>query len=134
MPRIRSAFCGIAATLLDAVTMIALVEGCRCGYGLAAALAALAGASMGFYANRTWAFRNPSPHRASHVLGFIAIACVNALAVAGAVHVMTGAFHAPYLLAKAIAAAVTFVFWTYPMQARLFAPTSRQGATHDHAT
>ena len=105
--------------------MVLLVELAAVTPALAAAGAALAGAGVVFALNRRWAFRDPRPLDVRQVLAFAAVAGGSALINAGVVHLLAGVLRLAYLAAKAVSAAVVFLTWSYPVQARLvFAPRS----------
>jgi putative flippase GtrA len=114
----RTALSGLAATAVDLATLITLVEGFGMGVGAAAFLAATCGAIAQFALAKCWAFRDRSPVRARQVSAYALVALGNALFVASAVHLVSG-LGAPYLIAKAVAAFVVFVSWSYPAQKRL---------------
>jgi hypothetical protein len=53
---------------------------------------------------------------------------VTAAFTAAAIHILAVLIGIPYLIAKAIAAALVFVLWTYPAQARLVFPEAAEAA------
>ena len=122
---LRSAASGVAGTVVDFTAMACFVEIMRLGYGIAAASASLVGAVLCFALNRYWAFGDVSPLRADQLARFALIVLGTMLMVATTVHVLAGTLHVAYLAAKAIAAVVVFAIWTYPMQARVFAPNAK---------
>ena len=122
---LRSAACGVAGTIVDFTAMACFVELMRLGYGIAAACASLVGAVVCFALNRYWAFGDASPLRAGQLARFAFIVAGAMLMVATTVHLLAGPLHVAYIAAKAIAAVVVFAIWTYPMQARVFAPNAK---------
>jgi putative flippase GtrA len=114
----RTALSGLAATGVDVVTLIALVEGFGMAVGAAAFLAATAGAIAQFALAKCWAFRDRSPVQVRQVGAYALVALGNALFVASAVALLAG-LGLPYLAAKAAAAFVVFVSWSYPAQKRI---------------
>ncbi len=114
----RTALSGLAATAVDVATLIALVEGFGVGVGVAAFLAATAGAIAQFALAKCWAFRDRTPVQVRQVGAYALVALGNALFVASAVHLLAG-LGAPYLIAKSVAAFVVFVSWSYPAQKRI---------------
>ncbi len=121
---VRVGVSGVVATGIDIAALILLVEALRSHVTLAAFLAAALGGVCNFLINKYWAFRDGSriDLRQVTVYGFVSL--VTAAFVAAAVHVLAVVMVLPYLLAKAIAAALVFLVWTYPAQSRLVFPCS----------
>jgi putative flippase GtrA len=121
---VRVGVSGVVATGIDIAALILLVEALRSHVTLAAFLAAALGGVCNFLINKYWAFRDGSriDLRQVTVYGFVSL--VTAAFVAAAVHVLAVIMVLPYLLAKAIAAALVFLVWTYPAQSRLVFPCS----------
>jgi putative flippase GtrA len=121
---VRVGVSGVVATGIDIAALILLVEALRSHVTLAAFLAAALGGVCNFLINKYWAFRDGSriDLRQVTVYGFVSL--VTAAFVAAAVHVLAVVLVLPYLLAKAIAAALVFLVWTYPAQSRLVFPCS----------
>jgi putative flippase GtrA len=109
---------GIVGTVFDVAVLVALVES-GAPVALAAFLGAAAGAVVCFTVNKRWAFRDPSPLALRQVAAFTAVAAVTATLMAIAMHVATHELHLPYLVSKAMCAAVVFATWSYPAQRRL---------------
>lgn len=109
---------GVAGSILDIVTLIALVEG-----GTRVALAAFSGAAAGavvcFLVNKYWAFRDHTPLSLRQVGSFGVVAVGTALLMAAAMQVVVVGMGVPYLLAKLLCAAVVFAVWSYPAQRQL---------------
>ena len=119
---IRVGVSGVVATSIDVATLIFLVEVVGCHVTLAAFLAAALGGVSNFLINKYWAFRDGSPIDLRQVSVYAFVSLITAAFVAAAVHLLAVVMVLPYLLAKAIAAALVFVVWTYPAQARLVFP------------
>lgn len=119
---VRVAASGVIATSVDVAALIALVELLGSHVTLAAFFAATFGAITNFLINKYWAFRDPAPLELRQVTVYAFVSLVTAAFVAATVHVLAVLMHLPYLLAKAIAAALVFVVWTYPAQSRLVFP------------
>jgi putative flippase GtrA len=119
---VRVGVSGVVATGIDIAALVLLVEALRSHVTLAAFLAAALGGVCNFLINKYWAFRDSSriDLRQVTVYGFVSL--VTAAFVAAAVHVLAVVMALPYLLAKAIAAALVFLVWTYPAQSRLVFP------------
>jgi putative flippase GtrA len=110
---------GVAATAVDVLTLVALVEVGASQVTIAAFLAATAGGVTNFVINKYWAFADRSRLGVRQVSSYALVALVTAMFVAASVHVLAVLLGLPYLLAKAIAAILVFVFWSYPAQARI---------------
>jgi len=114
---------GIVGTLLDLTVLVLCVE-----RGVAVPIAAFLGAGAGsgacFLASKYWAFRDPRPLSLGQVSSFGLVAVVSALLMALAMSIVAVAMGVPYLLAKAICAALVFFLWSYPAQRRLVFPRS----------
>jgi putative flippase GtrA len=110
---------GMIATAIDVVTLIALVELLGSHVTIAAFLAAVAGGVGNFAVNKYWAFKDRSPVDLRQVASYAIVSLVTAMFVASMVHVLAVLLGVPYLLAKAIAAALAFILWSYPAQSRL---------------
>ena len=72
-----------------------------------------------FAVSKYVAFRDPSPVRLRQVAAFALVALATALFTAIAMQVAAVALGVPYLVAKALCAALVFVLWSYPAQRRL---------------
>ena len=118
---------GVVATGIDIAALIILVEALGSHVTLAAFLAATLGGVCNFLINKFWAFREKSPIDLRQVTVYAFVSLVTAAFVATVVHLLAVVLVLPYLLAKAIAAVVVFVVWTYPAQSKLVFPP----ASHD---
>ena len=118
----RAAVSSGIATGVDVLLLIALVEVGSVFVSLAAFLAALAGGVTNFVLNKVWAFKDGSPWSVSQVGRYALVSLVNAALVAGAVHLFAVVAGLAYLLAKALAAVLVFVAWSYPAQAKFVFP------------
>lgn len=119
---VRVGVSGVVATGIDIAALVLLVEALRSHVTLAAFLAAALGGVCNFLINKYWAFRDSSriDLRQVTVYGFVSL--VTAAFVAAAVHMLAVVMVLPYLIAKAIAAVLVFLVWTYPAQSRLVFP------------
>lgn len=121
---VRVGVSGVAATGIDIAALVLLVEALGSHVTLAAFLAAALGGVSNFLINKYWAFRDRSPLELRQVTVYSFVSLVTAAFVAVAVHLLAVVMVLPYLLAKAIAAVLVFVVWTYPAQARLVFPSA----------
>src|SRR5262245_13847489 len=113
---VRVGVSGVVATGIDVATLVFLVEVVGCHVTLAAFLAATLGGVSNFLINKYWAFRERSPIDVRQVSVYAFVSLVTAAFVAAAVHLLAVVLVLPYLLAKAIAAVLVFLVWTYPAQ------------------
>ena len=113
---------GVVATSIDIAALVFLVEALGSHVTLAAFLAAALGGVCNFLINKYWAFRDGAPIDLRQVTVYAFVSLVTAAFVAATVHLLAVVMVLPYLLAKAIAAVVVFLVWTYPAQARLVFP------------
>ncbi len=119
---VRVGVSGVAATGIDIAALVLLVEALRSHVTLAAFLAAALGGVSNFLINKYWAFRDSSRIELRQVTVYSFVSLVTAAFVAVAVHMLAVVMFLPYLLAKAIAAVLVFLVWTYPAQSRLVFP------------
>jgi putative flippase GtrA len=115
---------GVVATGIDIAALVLLVEALGSHVTLAAFLAATLGGVSNFLINKYWAFRERSPIDLRQVTVYSFVSLITAAFVAVAVHVLAVVMVLPYLWAKAIAALLVFVVWTYPAQSRLVFPSA----------
>jgi putative flippase GtrA len=113
---------GVVATGVDVAALILLVELFRSHVTIAAFLAAALGGVTNFVINKYWAFDDDAPLEIRQVAIYALVSLVTAAFTAAAIHILAVLIGIPYLIAKAIAAALVFVIWTYPAQARLVFP------------
>jgi putative flippase GtrA len=111
----RSALTSLFTTALDFGVLTGLVELAHVDYVLATFIGSAIGATANFLINRAWAFAATDGH-----LGHQAFR--HALVQAGAaglhttgVWAFTRGLGAPYLIAKALVAVLTYVAWNYPL-------------------
>ena len=116
-PTLFACLGGIAATVVDVVVLTTLVE-LGVAVALAAAIGVLAGAVAGFGASKYVAFRDRTPLSVRQVGAFGLVAVGTALLMAIAMQVSAVWLGVPYLLAKALCAAVLFFAWSLPAQKR----------------
>jgi putative flippase GtrA len=113
---------GMVATGVDVAALVLLVELFRSHVTIAAFLAATLGGVTNFLINKYWAFDDEAPLEVRQITIYALVALVTAAFTAAAIHILAVLIGVPYLIAKAIAAALVFLIWTYPAQARLVFP------------
>ena len=113
---------GIVATTVDVTALVLLVELLRSHVTIAAFLAASLGGVTNFFINKYWAFDDDAPLQMRQIAIYALVSLVTAAFTAAAIHILAVLIGVPYLIAKAIAAALVFLIWTYPAQARLVFP------------
>jgi putative flippase GtrA len=121
---VRVGVSGVVATSIDIAALVLLVEALGSHVTLAAFLAATLGGVSNFLINKYWAFRERSPIDLRQVTVYSFVSLITAAFVAVAVHVLAVVMVLPYLWAKAIAAVLVFLVWTYPAQSRLVFPST----------
>lgn len=109
---------GLLATAVDVVVLTLLIQ-LGIAVVVAAFTASIAGAVVGFVANKYWTFRDPQPVSLRQLATYAAVALVTALFTATVMHLACDRGHLPYLLAKLVSASLVFACWTYPAQRRL---------------
>jgi putative flippase GtrA len=124
---LRVGMSGVVATALDVGALIALVELAGVHVTLAAFLAATLGGVTNFLVNKYWAFQDRAPLEIRQITLYAMVSLVTAAFVAVSVHILAVLIGLPYLAAKGIAAALVFLVWTYPAQARLVFPVVAPG-------
>ncbi len=113
-----ASFGGVLSTVVDVAVLAALYHH-GVAIGLAAFIAACAGAVVCFVANKYVAFRDHRPADVRQIAAFAVVALGNAVLMAIAMHVACDRAGLPYLTAKVVCAALLFVCWSYPAQRRL---------------
>lgn len=113
---------GMVATGVDVTALVLLVELMRSHVTIAAFLAAALGGVTNFLINKYWAFDDDAPLELRQITIYALVSLVTAAFTAAAIHILAVLIGVPYLIAKAIAAALVFLIWTYPAQARLVFP------------
>lgn len=124
---------GAAATAIDVLSLISLIELAGVYVTVAAFLAATFGGIANFLINKFWAFRDPTPIDMRQVSSYAFVSVTTAAFVALSVHIFAVLMGMPYLLAKGAAAVMVFVLWSYPAQARLVfpdAPAAKQPVSY----
>ena len=119
---------GMVATAVDVTALVLLVELLRSHVTIAAFLAAALGGVTNFLINKYWAFEDDAPLEIRQVAIYALVSLVTAAFTAAAIHILAVLIGVPYLIAKAIAAALVFLIWTYPAQARLVFPGTAEVA------
>ena len=117
---------GIVATTVDVTALVLLVELLRSHVTIAAFLAAALGGVTNFFINKYWAFDDDAPLQIRQVTIYALVSLVTAAFTAAAIHILAVLIGVPYLIAKAIAAALVFLIWTYPAQAKLVFPEAAE--------
>lgn len=112
----KAALSGIAATIIDLLALVVLVERFSLPVSPAVGIAALAGASLNFMLNKHWAFQEDSTTSTTQVVQFIAVALVTALLLSLGVTLFPTS--CPYVVAKLTCSIAVFLLWTYPVQAK----------------
>ncbi|HLU65305.1 MAG TPA: GtrA family protein [Kofleriaceae bacterium] len=124
----RVGLSGVIATAIDVGALVFLVEALSSHVTLAAFFAATLGGIANFLINKYWAFDDEAPLEIRQITLYAMVSVVTAAFVAVAVHILAVLIGLPYLLAKAIAAALVFLCWTYPAQSRLVFPSAGAAA------
>jgi putative flippase GtrA len=127
----RVSVSGMVATAVDVVALILLVELFRSHVTIAAFLAAALGGVTNFLINKYWAFADDAPLELRQITIYALVSLVTAAFTAAAIHILAVLIGIPYLFAKAVAAALVFLLWTYPAQARLVFPDASAAAAGD---
>jgi putative flippase GtrA len=109
---------GALSQALDVVFLVTLVEVGGVHVTPAAFAAATTGAIANFAMCKLWAFRDRSPLHLRQVGYYTCVCLLTACLVAATIHVFAVGLGAPYLAAKAAAAILVFLCWSYPAQAR----------------
>jgi putative flippase GtrA len=117
---------GMVATAVDVTALVLLVELLRSHVTIAAFLAAALGGVTNFLINKYWAFDDDAPLEIRQIAIYALVSLVTAAFTAAAIHILAVLIGVPYLIAKAIAAALVFLIWTYPAQARLVFPETAE--------
>lgn len=115
---------GAVATAVDVAMLVFLVEVAGVYVTLAAFLAAATGGVTNFVLNKFWAFQDHSPIAIRQVSSYAFVSLLTAAFVAASVHLFAVMMGLPYLLAKAAAATLVFLCWSYPAQAKLVFPAA----------
>lgn len=110
---------GVAATTVDVVTLVLLVELFGLAIPVSAFLASSTGAAVGFLWNKHIAFKDRSPVTIAQLVRFGFVAVSTALLMAVAMQLVAVDLRVDYLVAKLLCAAGVFLAWTYPAQRKL---------------
>lgn len=122
---------GMVATGVDVAALVLLVELFRSHVTIAAFLAATLGGITNFFINKYWAFDDDAPLEIRQIAIYALVSLVTAAFTAAAIHILAVLIGIPYLFAKAVAAALVFLLWTYPAQSRLVFPDASDDAAGD---
>ena len=123
----RVGLSGVIATFIDVCSLVVLVELAGVHVTMAAFLAAALGGVTNFLVNKYWAFDDDAPFELRQCTLYALVSLVTAAFVAVSIHILAVMLGLPYLLAKAIAAILVFLVWTYPAQARIVFPDADPG-------
>ncbi len=115
---IKTGLSGIAATMIDFVALIALVELASVSIVVAALVAAGVGAVVGFVITKQWAFKDRGPTDTRQITAYTVVAVGNAFLVAVVLKLLVALSGVFYPIAKVLASVVAFALWSYPAQAR----------------
>ncbi len=115
----RVGLSGMFSTAVDVCALVVLFKGVGIYVTLAAFLAAIGGGIANFLVNKYWAFADRRPIELSQIVTFAVVAVVTGIFTAFAVHILAVMMGWHFMWAKAIAAALVFVAWTYPAQSKL---------------
>jgi putative flippase GtrA len=125
----------VLATAVDIAALVLLVELLGSHVTIAAFLAASVGGATNFLVNKYWAFADRSRMGLRQIASYVVVSLVTAVFVAASVHIFAVLLGVPYLVAKAIAAILAFLLWSYPAQSRLVfrgrKPTTAEEVLHD---
>ncbi len=110
---------GVAATCVDVVGIVLLIELAGVPVGLAAFFAACVGAIVNFVLSKYWAFGDRTPVDPKQLGKYAGVALATAVLNACTIHVLAVVIGFQYLAAKAMAAIGIFLVWSYPAQAKL---------------
>jgi putative flippase GtrA len=122
---------GMVATGVDVAALVLLVELFRSHVTIAAFLAATLGGVTNFLINKYWAFDDDAPLEIRQIAIYALVSLVTAAFTAAAIHILAVLIGIPYLFAKAVAAALVFLLWTYPAQSRLVFPDASDDVAGD---
>ncbi len=114
----RMLLTGVAATLVDVTTLMALAVVGWIPIGLAAVTGAFAGGAANFFMIRRWVFAVRGAWLKQFVLYNLCVVAAGALLCGGIVHVAVHAGLA-VVAAKGIASIVTLIVWNYPVSAHV---------------
>lgn len=113
----KTGLSSLAATVVDVISLIVLVEVVGLGVGMAALVAAGLGGVCGFVMAKFWAFDDRAPLTVRQVTAYAVVSGGAAVLVAISIHMLV-IFGAAYLMAKLIASVGVFALWSYPAQTR----------------
>ncbi|MBN9161193.1 MAG: hypothetical protein BGO98_07155 [Myxococcales bacterium 68-20] len=107
------------ATLVDFVSMIALVELASAAPPYATLLSATAGGITNFTLGRTWAFRDRHRGSVGSQAARYAVVCAGgALLNASVLGAVLAVSEPPYVIARAVVSILVSLAYTYPLHAR----------------
>jgi putative flippase GtrA len=110
---------GAAATVIDVLTLAALVRLSHLAAGVAAAIGCLVGGLSNFILARRWVFaaRDGNPARQLALYGVLIV--LGGAVLGGTIVEMGVGFGASIVAAKVVATVLVFLLWNYPISARL---------------
>ena len=115
---VKTGLSGVAASTVDFIALIVLVEVVGLPVAVAAFAAAGLGGVVGFAISKGWAFDDPRPTEFRQVAAFAGVALGNAILVVAFLQLLVSGSSVAYPIAKAAASLVAFVLWSYPAQAQ----------------
>jgi putative flippase GtrA len=121
----RGAVIGVAATVIDLISLYLLVDVLGLSATLANIPALLAGLVVQFFGNKYFAFQDHSKQLVKQGMLF-GLVELGALAFnAGVFHVLIHMTLLPYLLVRVIASALVYFLFSYPLWSLIFKPEAR---------
>jgi putative flippase GtrA len=122
---LRAGLAGALATATDLATLSVLVTVFGVGPRVASFPALLAGGTVNFLGNRHFAFRAADGHLGKQAMGYAAVELValalNALLYDAVLRAFPSAAQA-YWVVRLVTTHAVFLFWSYPLWRRVFAP------------
>lgn len=115
---VKTGLSGIAASVVDLIALVTLVEIVDLPVGVAAFVAAALGGVIGFAISKGWAFDDQRPTEFRQVAAFAGVALGNAILVVAFLQLLVSGSSVAYPVAKGAASLVAFVLWSYPAQAQ----------------
>jgi len=123
---IGAALSSAVATGVDLAFFLVLIRVLSCHVTWAAFVSAALGGTTNFLINKYWVFRDGTPLRPETAARYALVSLANAFLVAGVVHLLAVVLGVHDLAAKALAAVVAFVAWSYPAQSWFVFPAGRR--------
>ncbi|HSO34337.1 MAG TPA: GtrA family protein [Labilithrix sp.] len=105
----------VVATVVDFSIMIALVSLAGASPALGTAFGAASGGVVNFLLGRRWIFRATSHGAAPQAGRYAMVSAGSLLLNTGAMHVLAGPLHHPFVAARVGVAVLVSVLWNFPM-------------------